>query len=201
MGILKVSEFLKCVWDSYEARLAEHNTAKSLCVQKLTELASAKNQVQRIIEEKELLRKQAVGSGLDVSPLDQEIQSLRANLNDVHNDYAVLAEQSATGAPSQPYDWNRMQRLIQHLIDRGIDEVVVLASVDDVSMFVQIDASDVQVDEIGRVVKATARIGGYEIGSVKLNPEVVRFAKSFRPEGLNWVPFTASRLLKNPSGY
>ncbi len=94
----------------------------------------------------------------------------------------------STPGPNVPYEQPKITRFVRHLAEIERDEAPTILTIDAAASHVTVLPDDFVLDEDGRVVKASVRLARQIIGEISISPEHSRFAKSFRPKPLSWVP-------------
>lgn len=185
---VNVVEFFAQRWKSYEQDVKAHEGRKAECGM------AARNHVESIkrlrdeLSKKEALKKQASENGLDTSPLDKDITRLRGEIDGLqtqHDEQLQLADQPG---PKAPYDKQSVSRFVDHLAELKSGDAEVLHSLQDAAALVTVLPESLTLDDNGKVIKIRVQLAKHFIGEVAISPEHSRFAKSFRPKALEWLP-------------
>ncbi len=186
-----ITEYLDTRWKTYEEEVKACDLRKSESVTAADQIAQSTRILQDDLANKEALKKQASENGLDTTPLDKDIIRIRVKINELqkqHDEEKRLANQQY---PVAPFDRWKASRFAQHLREIKHDQVCVLPSLEAAASLLTVTRDDLTVDKDGIVIKVNVRFAKHHIGEVPISLQHRRYAKSFRPEALKWVPSLA----------
>ncbi len=176
--------------------------AKDDLANKMLELKSVVDALERLRNDKLDRLQQAKSDGLDVTPLNIQIEKLDGEINAKTVQFkAMQGELDNLARPSTSVDYWDMKSIARILAHYGCTdaETVHNKTIDKCSDSLQVNTllnydrtgrgqGGVTVDEFGRAIECTVFFDSMSCLAVKIRPSDRHFHKDFVPKVLNWLP-------------
>lgn len=185
---VNVAKFFDQQWKTYEQEVERHDAKKAACLKEAGQCVESIESLERELKKKEAVKLQASQNGLDCSPLDKETARIQKEINALQKQREEQERLAHQPGPNAPYDQQTITQFVRHLSEIRREDIPTVPTLSATASHITVSPEDLTLDGEGKVIKAIVRLAKQEMGEIEISAEHSRYAKSFRPKALQWVP-------------